>query len=60
MIGTLIGLFETSQYEDKQVITAKNLVETTWITWHSLQNEIVYYQGWAFIGHEFKNIFFHE
>ena len=60
MIGTLIGLFEITQYEDKQVITDKNLVKITWIIRHSLQTEIVYYQGWAFIGHEFKNNFFQE
>ena len=46
--------FEIAQYNYKGALSISNLVETMWISIYRRPIEIMYYQGSASIGHEFR------
>ena len=60
MIDTIMGWFGITQYNNKNVITITNLVETTWLTRYPWPNENTYDQVLEFIGHEFIKYLFEE
>ena len=44
---------QKTQYDNKQVISTKNLVDTTWLARYHRPMEITHDQGLEFIGHDF-------